>query len=132
MIIKGNHNSQLSILNSQFSNSQLSIFLLYNRQRYALYFLVYIERKHIGHARNEVYDSHDTGLEVGAVDVILVAESLAQLFRMKLFRAYGSLNQGVHKRLHNLITRQFHVQNGLGVVYALYAEFGAMAVGIAH
>ncbi len=26
MIIKGNHNSQLPTLNSQFSNSQLSIF----------------------------------------------------------------------------------------------------------
>ena len=94
--------------------------------------MVYVERKHVGHTRYEVYDSHDAGLEVGTVDVILVAESLAQLFRVELLRAHGSLNQGVHERLHNLVTRQFHVQNGLGIVYALYAQLGTMTIGIAH
>ena len=52
---------------------------LHDGQRYALYLLVDVEGEHVGHARNEVDDRHDTSLEVVAVDVVLVAESLAQL-----------------------------------------------------
>ena len=55
-------------------------------------------------------NSHDTRLEVVAVDVVLTAEALAQLLRVELARLGGSLDERIHQRLHNLITRQLHVE----------------------
>ena len=45
-----------------------------------------------------------TRTEIVAVDVVLTAESLAELFGMELLRADGSLDERLEQRLHNLIT----------------------------
>ena len=82
--------------NLQFTLLQNTAKNLNNRQRYTLNLLVDVESKDIGHARDEVDNRHDAGLEVVAIDVVLVAEPLAQLLRVELLRIDGCLGKRLH------------------------------------
>ena len=50
---------------------------------------------------------------------------------MELLRADGSFDERLEQRLHNLITREFHVEHRLRVVYTLTAHRRAMSVSVA-
>lgn len=82
--------------------------ILYNvsndGQRYAVDFLINLQRIHIGHATDIIDDSHDACFKVGALYIVLATKTAEELLRIKPFGIYCGLNHRFHQRLHNFIT----------------------------
>ena len=95
-----------------------------NRQGDAVNLLVDVEGIDVGHARDVVDDGHEAGLEVGALNGILAADAANELLRVVAVGVHDSLRHLLHQRLHDLVTRQFHVEHHLAAVDALLRERG--------
>ena len=105
--------------------------LLYYRQTRAVDLLIEIEGEDIGHAADEIDDSHDAGFEIVGLDVVLAADTAEELLGVETLRMYGSISHLFHKGVDDAITGKFDVDNRLAVVYLLIGSLGASLVCLA-
>src|SRR5574344_304190 len=64
------------------------------------------------------------------MNIVLTAHSTYQLLRVISAGMKYCLGHLVHQCLHNLITRQFHVEHRFATVYLLHRHITAMLVGL--
>ena len=70
---------------------------LYYRQTCAVNLLIEIEGKDIGHAADEINDSHEAGFEIVGVDVVLAADTTEKLLGVETLWVNGCLGHLLHK-----------------------------------
>ena len=105
--------------------------VLYYRQTRAVNLLIEIEGKDIGHAADEINDSHEAGFEIVGVDVVLVADTTEELLGVETLWVNGCLGHLLHKGVDDTITCKLNVDNRLAVVYLLIGSLGATLVSLA-
>ena len=105
--------------------------VLYYRQTRAVDLLIEIEGEDIGHAADEIDDSHDAGFEIVGLDVVLAADTAEELFGVETLGMHGCLNHLLHEGVDDAITGKLDVDNRLAVVYLLIGSLGTTLICLA-
>ena len=89
---------------------------LYYRQTYSVDFLIDVECIDIRHTTDIIQYRHDSLLQILVLYVVLAAYPSQELLGVETGWVYGCVDEYLHQRSHNLITRKFDVEYRLALV----------------
>ena len=92
--------------------------------------MIDVEGIDIGHAADVVDDGHEAHLQVGVVNMVLAGHTTNELLRIVAVGVHDGLNHLLHECLHNLITRQLHIEYRTTAVDVLHGKLRATTIGL--
>ena len=104
---------------------------LYYRQTYSVDFLIDVECIDIRHTTDVIQYRHDSLLQILVLYVVLAAYPSQELLGVEAGWIHGGIDEYLHQRSHDLVTRKLDVENGLAGINLLSRNLGAGDVGIA-
>ena len=78
---------------------------LYYRQTYSVDFLIDVECIDIRHTTDVIQYRHDSLLQILVLYVVLAAYPSQELLGVEAGWVYGSIDEYIHQRSHDLVTR---------------------------
>ena len=104
---------------------------LYNRQTDAVDFLIDVERIDVGHAADVIQYRHDSLLQILVLYVVLAAYPSQELLGVEAGWIHGGIDEYLHQRSHDLVTRKLDVENRFAGIDFLAGNLRTFLIGLA-
>ena len=104
---------------------------LYYRQTYSVDFLIDVECIDIRHTTDVIQYRHDSLLQILVLYVVLAAYPSQELLGVEAGWIHGGIDEYLHQRSHDLITRKFDVENRFAGIDFLAGNLRTFLIGLA-